>query len=227
MKAWFIIFAAGTFAIALNANAQTARMPLNGAVIDWSTNTYAPSGFQGKRLPTSGSDVTAWVAVFAGGKPMNASGYTIRWYADNQLLQSGKGLATISFKAPRATAKIVNLQARIQASSGELLVANIQVPTVSPVVALQANYPGGIVTTQSVDVKALLYFFNVSDPSSLKFNWSANGVSGENAENPEVANINLGPNVQPGTAIRIRVTVNNPGDSTTATAVANLTYQRI
>lgn len=205
--------------------AQASPAPLNGTIVSWSADTYAPPGFRGKHLPTSGSNLSAWITVFAGGKPVNASDYTVRWYADNQLVQSGLGLTTISLNAPKITAKIVMLQARAQSPSGDLSVANIQIPVIDPVVALQTNYPGGIVTTPTVNAKALLYFFNVSDPSSLAFSWSANGTTGQNTENPDTATINLGANTPGGTNIRIKVTVSNPGDSTTATANANLIYQ--
>ena len=206
-------------------NVEAAPQPINGVFIDWSTNTYAPAGFYGKLLPTSGSEVSAWVVIFVNGKPVSPSAYSIRWYIDDQLFQSGKGLNTITFKAPKATSIIKNLQARVQSPSGNLSVANIQVPIINPMVAIKSNYPGGVFTESQAKVSAIPYFFNISDPSSLSFQWSANGVTAENSENPDTAIIGLGENPQPGTTIRVQLTVTNSGDSTVATAYSNLVYK--
>lgn len=219
------MLALAILAYAFVAGAQSAP-PVDGVFINWSTSTYVPPGYQGKRLPTSGSDVSAWIAIFSNGKPANASAYAIRWYIDNKVFQSGKGLNTISFKTPKATSQIINLQARAQAPDGEVLVGNIQVPVVNPVVAIRADYPNGIFTQPSANVAALPYFFNVPSLSSLTFQWSANSVSANNEENPDAAVINLGDNAKTGTKIRVQVTVTDSSNSTAASAYTNLVYQK-
>jgi len=212
IKPLLIIVAVLASAFALNARAQTAPTSLSGVVISWATDTYVPTGFQGKRLPTSGSDIAAWVIIFVAGKPVSAANYTVQWYANEELLQSGRGLAAISFKAPWTADQIVRLQARVQSPDGDLSVARIQVP---------------VVTGPSANVAALPYFFNVSDASSLTFQWSANGVTAQNSESPDSAVITLGDNAPSGTSIRVQVTATNSGGSTAATAYVNLTYQKI
>ena len=227
IKPLLIIVAVLASAFALNARAQTAPTSLSGVVISWATDTYVPTGFQGKRLPTSGSDIAAWVIIFVAGKPVSAANYTVQWYANEELLQSGRGLAAISFKAPWTADQIVRLQARVQSPDGDLSVARIQVPVVSPKIAIRADYPGGVFTGPSANVAALPYFFNVSDASSLTFQWSANGVTAQNSESPDSAVITLGDNAPSGTSIRVQVTATNSGGSTAATAYVNLTYQKI
>lgn len=227
LGAFFILAAIALSAVSAPVRAQTAPAALSGIVVNWSTNTYVPPGFHGKRLPTSGSDVKAWLTVFSAGKPVSVSNYFVYWYADDQLLQSGNGLASISFKAPKTTSQIVNLQARAQSPGGNLLVGSIQVPVINPVVAIQSGYPGGVFTSPTAEVAALPYFFNVSGPLSLVFRWSANGVSAASGENPAAASINLGGSAQSGTKVRVQVNVANPNDGTSANAYSNFTYQKL
>ncbi len=201
-------------------------VPFDGIIINWSANTYAPPLYHGKRLPTSETNITAWATVFAGGKSVDASNYSIQWYTDSDILRSGAGLTSISFSAPKTTSQIINLQARTQTPKGALLVSNIQIPIVNPVVTIEADYPGGVFSGSTANAKALPYFFNVSDLSALVFKWSANGVAAQNAENPDSVAINLDNRAASGMAVRIDVSASNPNDSTAATAFADLTYQR-
>ncbi len=226
MKASCVVGAAIALAAMFSIQARAALPSLTGTIIDWSTDTYVPPGFHGKQLPTGGSNVTAWVMLLNDGVPVDISDYTIYWYADGELLQSGQGLQRISFAAPQATEQVTDLQARVEDANGNPFVADIQVPVVAPKVAIEADYPGGIIASSSADIKALPYFFNVSGPSALTYAWSANGVPTQSAENPEEATLAISESTTPGTTISINLVVVNPSDSTTATANTVLTYQK-
>jgi hypothetical protein len=165
--------------------------------------------------------------MFDNGKPIDLSGATIYWYTDSQLLQSGQGVQRITFSAPNTTEQIINLQARVEDTSGNNSVANIQVPIVSPVTAIEANYPGLVISGSSANVLALPYFFNVSDPSTLNYSWQVNNVSAKSAENPQQATINIGNGFLPGSAVRINLTVSNSSDNTSADSFLKLTYQKL
>ena len=219
----FIIVLAGLSITSVRA----AQTPTNGVAISWSTNTYTPASFPGKKLPTSHSPITAWVTVFQNGKAVDASNYHFSWYVGSTLIQSGQNLQKITFNAPKGTELILNLQARVQDENGALSVANIQVPVINPRVAIEANYPGKIVSGNSATVTALPYFFNISTPDSLTYSWQVNGVSSQSAENPTQANINFGNNFSSGSKIGIRLNVANSSDNTAASANLSLTYQKI
>lgn len=205
------------------AKAQTAA---NEFIISWSSDTYVPPGFVGKRLPTSGSNVNAWIALISGGKPASMANENIQWYAGSQLLQSGKGLVKISFKAPAGENNIIVLQAQVHGLSGVTKIASIQVPVISPKVAIQTDVIGATITSPSLVAKALPYFFNVSDPSMLSFRWSANGVTAQSAEDPSEADISLG-GTPTGSPISLSLTVTNPSDKTSGTGTTKLIYQKI
>lgn len=206
---------------------NAAQVPANGAYITWSTNTYVPPFFEGKRLPTSGSPVTAWVVVFDNGKAIDLSQATIYWYADSNLLQSGTGNQRVSFNAQDETENLTSLQVKVQDATGNLWNANIQVPVISPKATIAANYPGGIFNTSPAVVTAVPYFFNTTDLSSLVYAWSVNGTTAQSGENPQEADINVGGDAPSGTNLSIQVTVTNPSDNTSANASTNLIYQKL
>ncbi len=221
-----VIFLAGMFILSASVEAA-APPPLTGVIIDWSAKTYVPAGFVGKVLPTAESPISAWILVFVNGKVADASQYNVRWYANDQLLRSGTGIVTASFKAPTAANQVVNLQARVQNPAGELTVANIQIPIVSPKVAIVGNYPGGTIIGSPANLTAIPYFFNVSGVDALTYQWTVNGTAAQSAENPQVATLNIGNDTPSGTTIAISLNVANPNDSTTATARASYVYQKI
>ncbi len=203
-----------------------AQVAANGVIINWSTDTYVPPGFTGKRLPTAGSNITAWVFVLQNGRQLDLSGTLVQWYADSQVLQSGTGLQKISFPVQKAVNQIVNLQARVQDANGQTLVGSIQVPVVPPKVVISSGYPGGVATTPTINASALPYFFNVTSPAGLTFSWAANGVQAQNAENPDSLAIDVS-GASSGTRIRVDLTVANSTDSSAAKTSVNFIYQKI
>jgi hypothetical protein len=207
--------------------AHAAPVPASGAYISWSTNTYTPPFFDGKKLPTAGSPVTAWVMVFSNGKAIDLSQDTIYWYADSNVLQSGVGDQKISFNAQNTTENITNLQVSVQDPTGNLWNANIQVPVVNPKAAIETNYPGGVVTVSPAIATALPYFFNTSDVSSLVYVWTVNGSSAESSENPQEADITISDSTPSGTNLNIQVSITNSSDGTSANASTNLIYQKL
>jgi hypothetical protein len=96
---------------------------------------------------------------------------------------------------------------------------------VLPETVIYAPYPNGQFTQNPLTVQAIPYFFNIADPSGLSYAWSVNGQAGSNAENPETAQITLPQGTQSGTGVSASLSVENPNDSTVATASANLTYE--
>lgn len=223
--AWTAIFI--VLSLAGTASAQTAtQTPANGLFVNWTTNTYVPALYAGKRLPTSGSKIDAWATLFNKGKVIDVSNYTISWYADDRLLQWGKGVQKISFDAPARTGQIMNLRVQAQNADGNLFRGGVQVPVIAPKLAIAGDYPGGIANSFPLEVTALPYFFNVADPSALAFAWSANGQSASSAASPDRATIAVA-NPTSGMNIRIGLTATNPVDSTAATARMAVTYQKL
>jgi hypothetical protein len=207
------------------AYAQTSSSPW--FLITWeTTGSYIPPFYQGKALPTYGSKITASLELVSSqGKILDLSGQTIYWYVDDNLVGGGVGVQQATFPPIGNAPNAVNLRVTIPNYNGAYLVHTITIPMVLPEVVVYAPYPNGQFSQNSITVMALPYFFNIPSPSNLSYTWSVNGQNGTNAENPEEAQITLPQGTQSGTNLAVSLSVENPNDSTVATASGNLTYE--
>lgn len=211
------------------AHAQTAASGASSPtfLITWkTTGSYIPSFYIGKALPTYGSQITASLELVSPqGKILDLSGQTIYWYVNDTLVGGGPGVQSVTFPPVGDAPNTMNLRVTLPNYNGAYLIHAIAVPMVLPQAAIYAPYPNGQFTQNPVAVQAIPYFFNIADPSGLSYSWSVNGQTGSNAENPEMAEITLPQGTQSGTSIATSLTIENPNDSTVATANTNLTYE--
>ena len=216
----------GTFLlVAPPAHAQTASSPI--FLITWrTTGSYIPSFYIGKALPTYGSQITASLELISPqGKILNLSGQTIYWYANDVLVGGGVGIQSVTFPPIGDAPNTTNLRVTIPNYNGAYLVHAINIPMVLPDTVIYSPYPSGQFTQNPVAVQAIPYFFNIADPSGLSYTWSVNGQAGSNAENPETAQVTLPQGTPSGSGVAVSLSVENPNDSTIATANVNLTYE--
>jgi hypothetical protein len=210
-----------------HAHAQTTAASSPWFLVSWkTTGSYIPSFYQGKALPTYGSNITASLELISPqGQRLDLSGQTIYWYVDDALVGGGVGVQSVTFPPIGDAPNTVDLRVTIPNYNGAYLVHAINIPMVLPEVVIYAPYPNGQFSENPISVQALPYFFNISDPSKLSYTWAVNGQSGSNAENPETAQITLPQGTQSGTGVDISLSLENPNDSTIATASDNLTYE--
>ncbi len=213
--------------VAPTAHAQNTTNISPIFLITWkTTGSYIPSFYIGKALPTYGSKITASLELVSPqGKILNLSGQTIYWYENDGLIGGGVGVRQVTFPPLGNAPNTANLRVTIPNYNGAYLVHAINIPMVLPETVIYAPYPNGRFTQNPVTVQAIPYFFNIADPSGLSYSWSVNGQAGSNAENPETAQITLPQGTQSGTSINTSLSVENPNDSTIATANANLIYE--
>jgi hypothetical protein len=221
-----IVLADGAFLlIAPPAHAQTASSPT--FLITWkTTGSYIPSFYIGKALPTYGSKITASLELVSPqGNILNLSGQTIYWYVNDTLVGGGVGVQQVTFPPIGDAPNTANLRVTLPNYNGAYLVHAINIPMVLPEVVIYAPYSNGQFTQNPLTLQAIPYFFNIADPSGLSYAWSVNGQAGSNAENPEMAQVTLPQGTQSGTGVNASLSVENPNDSTIATASANLIYE--
>jgi hypothetical protein len=209
------------------AHAQTTASASPTFLITWkTTGSYIPSFYIGKGLPTYGSKITASLELISPqGKILDLSQQTIYWYVDDTLVGGGAGAQQATFPPIGDAPNTANLRVTIPNYNGVYLVHAINIPMVLPEAVIYAPYPNGQFTQNPLTVQAIPYFFNIADPSGLSYTWSVNGQAGSNAENPETAQITLPQGTQSGTGVSASLSVENPNDSTVATASASLTYE--
>lgn len=216
------VFLLAAFIISPSARAQTAAPQF---LITWrALKSYVPAAYPDKAVPSYGSPVVASVELLSQGKVLNIKSQTIYWYLNENFIGGGIGLQTVSFLPFDVPPNTLDLRVELPHYNGVLLTRQVQVQTLRPVAVVEAPFPNGQTSVNPTTVTALPYFFNTTAASNLSFSWSVNGQSGANAENPQTAQITLPAGTQSGAELDVMLTINNPSDSTAATAYSTLTY---
>ncbi len=196
-------------------------------MVTWkASGSYVPSFYEGKALPTYGSKITANLELVSPqGKILDLSSQVIYWYLNETLVGGGIGVQSVSFPPFGEPPTSLTLKIVVPNFNGNYLVHQIIIPMVNPAAVIYSPYPGGQFSENPLTVEALPYFFNTTDVNNLVFTWSANGQGGNNAENPQNAQITLPASTPSGSSLDISLSIQNPNDSTSASDEKLLTYQ--
>lgn len=220
---FFVLFASG-FIFIKPTHAQTAGTPT--FLITWkASNSYIPSFYQGKALPSYSSNITASLELISNGKILNISGQTIYWYLNNTLIGGGTGVQQVTFIPFGAPPNSEALSVRLPQFNGHFIAHEIALPFSDPVAVIYAPYSNNTFSTNPITLNALPYFFNTPSAANLSYSWTVNRQMGTNTENPQEAQITLPQGTPSGTNLDISITIENPVGSTVATADQTLTYQ--
>jgi hypothetical protein len=220
----FFLFSLGFFFVTKAANAQTTPSPQ--LLVTWkASNSYIPSFYQGKALPSYGSKITASLEVISGGRIINVSSQPIYWYLDEVLVGGGAGVQQVTFSPFGAPPSSLYLTVELPEYNNGNTERDLQIPFVNPVTVIDAPYPNQEFSSNPLVVNAVPFFFNVASASDLSFSWSVNGQAGTSEENPQTADISLPAGTAGGTGINVSLSTENPTGAITATANKTLTYQ--
>lgn len=205
------------------ANAQTSQPQF---LMTWAaTNSYTPPGYQGKVMPTQGSTIQVSLELIVNGKPVNLSGQTVYWYANDAYVGGGVGVQHFNFHPTASAPAVVALKVELPYYPTGAQIHEIDVPIVQPMAVIEASYPKNDVPASPAVLQAIPYFFATSSTSPLSFAWSVNGQTVTSAENPETLQISLPASTPAGYNLSVSLTIQNSQDSTSATDNATLMYQ--
>lgn len=152
-------------------------------LVSWKANNSVPPNFVGKVLPINGTRIDLGMDLLENNRLIDLSNYTIRWFVNDQLKQSGRGLRSISFVAD-ALGGDDSVRVVVVGYRGSNVSKNITIPIIDPELVIDAPFPGNLIIAGTNQIKALLYFFNISGLDQISFNWTANGAAtAENASN--------------------------------------------
>ncbi len=143
-------------------------------LISWQAKNYVPSAYVGKVLPIANTPVIMALELIDNKKIADISKKEVRWFANNQLIQSGIGLKNITFIIPTTRSGDENIKAVVINYRGTNLEKSIIIPVVNPEVVINAPYPDKKITSGINTFIALPYFFNVNSLANLAFTWLAN-----------------------------------------------------
>ncbi|MBI2024520.1 MAG: hypothetical protein HYT03_00295 [Candidatus Harrisonbacteria bacterium] len=190
--------------VALVVNAQVAPE----LMVTWKANSYAPSAYQGKILPSNGSKIDVAVELIDRGSLANLTNVEIRWYVDGQFRESGNGLKNFSFNANQVLGD-QEIRVMIPSYRGVELRKTIIIPLAAPEVIIESPYPSNAVSALMTTFRALPYFFNFPNLNQASFSWAANGISSRGTvADPDLLNLNL-EDLPSGANVNLEVTVSN------------------
>ena len=191
----------------------------------WKASSFVPVDFSGKAMPSEGTLVTTSFEVVDGGKFTNLAGYEIYWYLNDELIKTGLGEQQVSFRVPSRG----NHQVRITVNSynGGTLVKTIEIPTIRPEAVIVAPYPRDAFSGSRIQVRAVPYFFNTSNPDKLNVSWKVNGQKPDSTENISFLDINLGGKTTDGYELNINLSISNPNNFLLSGSTSKiLTFQK-
>jgi len=185
-----VVFAAwaGFFAMPAASRAQTPPAPAVAPLelfLSWSANTYVPPDFEGKPLPVSQSRLVVSVDAVRNGKLADLSGQTVRWYVNDRLINSGRGMHTITFPLGTTAPGSFDVRVELPDLDDELPSKTITIPVTQPYAAIVVPFPNRTVRGVTATLRAIPYFFNTASADSFLYSWTVNGESPEANENPD------------------------------------------
>ncbi|TSC89793.1 MAG: Uncharacterized protein G01um10143_283 [Parcubacteria group bacterium Gr01-1014_3] len=176
----FIVFI--LYSLFLIPNSSTAQQAPE-LLLSWKAGNSVPPDYAGKVLPVNGARVVAGVDLLENNRLVDLAPYTIRWYVNDELGQSGRGLRSFSFIADSLRGD-ATVQAVVVGYKGNDVSKTITVPIVNPELVIDAPFPGNLISAGLNPIKTLLYFFNITGLDQINFTWTANGAATEeNASN--------------------------------------------
>lgn len=206
----FVLFLVGS-PLAHAQEAARSTSPTASHFLTWQSDTYAPPGFLGKRLPSKGSSVSLAFHTLNTSESFQNVAFT--WYIDNIKIGEGMGKTrtntTITQRPGTYTAKVF---LRYPNGSSETITTPIKV--VTPVVYLVEEknvIHNGTLFTYPTDLyfRALPLSFNVSSLLELDFTWNVNNITsvGQNPEKPDRSILTMPTNLPSRTATQFGITV--------------------
>lgn len=181
--------------------------------LTWHAQTYVPSAYPGKALPTNNSRVSVSLSLIDGNKVVDLSGKTVYWYVNDNFFDGGSGVQSINLRSPEFGSGSVDVRVQLPDYGQTPLAKTAHIPVVSPQAVIYSPFPQGHLFGSAATVQAIPYYFNVANAAGLNFSWSVNGQPPTNSENPQSLTLNLGLNKNIGQTINILLTITNAANA--------------
>ncbi|HEY4500065.1 MAG TPA: hypothetical protein VJH70_03030 [Candidatus Paceibacterota bacterium] len=164
-----IIFVASIL-IAVTSSAQTAPE----FITSWRAINYVPATYLGKIFPTKGSIIIVGFDLLDKNQFVNLSKAEIQWDIDNTVLQTGIGIQQVQFQSNTNTNQHV-VRITIRNFGTSELNYTFTIPIKKPLLIIDAPVPNRQLSLGPTLFRALPYFFNTNNLSTVRFQWSRNG----------------------------------------------------
>ncbi|MFH0806642.1 MAG: hypothetical protein V1885_02885 [Candidatus Brennerbacteria bacterium] len=175
MKKNIIITLAVLVSIAIWYAGVSAQTSLSQAFITWKASNFYPAFFKGKALPSLTSPISVAVEATKNGVLLDLSQTEILWEVDGKFIGGGRGVKQATFTATKGPgdAHFVHVSAF---HGAETIETSLRIPTVQPILVIDAPYRGGRGSGGTMTLRAVPFFFNLSSLSDLSFAWTVDGM---------------------------------------------------
>ncbi len=152
-------------------------------IVTWKASSYAPVAYAGKALPVAGTAINLSAILVDKGKVISLAPYDINWYAGEDRIAGGKGVASARTAAPVTGQDFLELRVNVGKYENQPLDAFITIPVVRPEILIRKKEG-----TKPQEFSIIPYFWNILSESGLTVTWEDNGdtvtASAENKKNP-------------------------------------------
>lgn len=184
------------------SSSPIAQAVNNDWLLTWSSNSYTPPDYEGRSLPSRGSQIK--VAVIPTKKSsLNPDSLYYRWLLDNELAyqSNGQGKSSFVFVATKWGGDRHEIESQILDSQENIIWRGyLSIKIVSPQVLLKS--PGSYYaaadsvaskTGRDLALTALPFFFRAQKITDLVFNWSVDGqtLGSLDEKNPDQLTIKI------------------------------------
>lgn len=155
------------------SNVQGAPAPQ--AVLTWRANTFFPSDYPGKVVPSPGASVMVSAETLKGNLLADAPRATFTWYLDEHPFDEGVGLKEVMFTAARPAGGAHFVRVEVDDGSVTYL-GSVRIPVAPPKIVVDIPAPFRTIAVGSeVTLSAIPLSFNVASLNNLEFTWIVSG----------------------------------------------------
>jgi len=206
-------------------NSTTTTTPgiaINKFDLIWSTDTYTPFGYEGRNLPTIGSEIKVDALINASGGSAKSLKYS--WFLEDifQQDQSGYGKDSFSFYVQQMPGQYQTV--KVQAFNDDRSIfqeKTIQIPVTEPELIVyssngnshfsnQASGNSLNILSDKISLIVKPYFFSIQKLTDLIFEWDLAGQKPIISSNYDASILNLTTNNASGTSDNLYIRVTNP-----------------
>ncbi|MEK7187783.1 MAG: hypothetical protein AAB691_02980 [Patescibacteria group bacterium] len=189
MKPFLFSVATLSLTVFLGSSALAQTTPPNMLLVTWHAETYAPLGYEGKTLITTGARVTFLVSAFTKGQYISLKDKNIRWYEQDKLKKSGIGLNSLETQVNLLPGNDFKMKVEVPDFPGGALSKTVSIRVVPPKVAIVAPFPNLQIPLKDFSVRAVPYFFSVFTENKLQYKWIVNDEPFINASDPQTVSV--------------------------------------
>jgi hypothetical protein len=167
---------------------QTApNINIRSIDLAWSADTYTPANYEGRNLPTIGSEVVVEAIVSASDGNPNALKYS--WFLEDifQRSKSGYGKNSFSFYVQQRSGNFHNIKVQVFNDDRTIFEQRtLQIPVVKPEIVIYSSANNTYFSNQAsknsisvfgdkLSLIAKPYFFSIRKLTDLVFEWTLSG----------------------------------------------------